>query len=447
MLTRTQRIAAGRATRVHTPRSSHGEWRPAASRPDPISLLQKRAVACVPELMPLYYGRMSASPFAFYRGSAIVMAQDLAGTPVSDITAQICGDAHLSNFGAFATPERRLVFDLNDFDETLPGPWEWDVKRFAGSIVVAGRWLNYTDARCREIVEAAIRAYRERMWAFAEMSILDTWYARLDLNEIISEMEPRERAVANNSISRARKRTNLEAFTKMTVIVDGTRVFGENPPTLVHLTEEHNLRIPELLRLYRESLPYERRILLDRYRYVDIARKVVGVGSVGTYCLVCLFEGGEDEDPLVLQIKVANASVLERHLAASPYSNHGQRIVVGQRLMQAASDIFLGWFHSDSSAHDYYVRQLRDMKYTVDLTRFNASHMTLYAGWCAWALARAHARTSEPAMIAGYLGRSDTFDQALVRFAFAYADQTERDHAILVRAVKAGRLQAEIEEE
>ncbi len=442
-LTRAERIAAGKAARTHAPRSSHGEWQPDSSRPDPIALLQEQAATRVPELVPLRYGRMLASPFAFYRGSAIIMAQDLARTPTSEITAQICGDAHLSNFGAFATPERRLVFDLNDFDETLPGPWEWDVKRLAGSIVVAGRSHNYTDALCREIVEAAIRAYRERMWEFSEMSILETWYARLDLNEIMNEMKPLERAVARRAMAQARKRTNLQAFTNMTEIVNGARRFKENPPTLVHAPEGYDLHIPAPFTLYRESLPYERRILLDHYRYVDIALKVVGVGSVGTFCLVCLLDGGEDQDPLLLQIKEASASVLERHLTTSPYSNHGQRVVVGQRLMQAASDIFLGWLHSDASGRDYYVRQLRDMKYTVDLTRVNPSLMTLYVGWCAWALARAHARTSDPAMIAGYLGKSDAFDQALVRFAFAYADQTERDHAALARAVKEGRLQAE----
>lgn len=443
---RSERLAMGKAARANAPRSGHGEWKPAPNRPDPIALLESQAATRFSYLLPLRYGRMSASPFAFLRGSVIVMAQDLSKLPVSGIAAQVCGDAHLANFGVFASPERRLVFDINDFDETLAGPWEWDVKRLAASIVVAGRTYGYSETANQELVAHAISTYRQKMWEYSEQSVLDVWYARLDLEELLKPRKTRVQARIRSSMNKARKRGQFEAFSKMTEVVDGARRFKEAPPTLTHVRFKGELEtIRAVFDHYRESLPYERRILLDRYRFVDIALKVVGVGSVGTGCFVVLLDAGDDQDPLLLQIKEANESVLEKHLGAGPYTNHGQRVVVGQRLMQATGDIFLGWLHNDANGRDYYVRQLRDMKYSADLSKGTPKLLAFYVGLCAHALARAHARTGDPALLVGYMGRSDAFDMALVKFASAYADQIERDHAALRNAIKARRLEARIE--
>jgi len=438
----------GKAARQQAPRSSHGEWTPAPNRLDPIALIESQGARRFPTLLPLRYGRMSISLFAFLRGSAIVMAQDLANTPVSGIQVQICGDAHLANFGAFASLERRLVFDINDFDETLQGPWEWDVKRLAASIVMAGRWLGFTETTNADLVAHAIQTYRQKMWECSEQSVLDVWYARLDLEELAGQLKPTLRSRVQASMDKARKRGRIEAFSKMTEVVNSVRRFKEFPPTLTHVSIKGDL---ETVRAdfdsYRESLPYERRILLDRYSFVDVALKVVGVGSVGTGCFAVLLDAGHDQDPLLLQIKEANESVLEQHLGPSPFANHGQRVVVGQRLMQAASDIFLGWLHDDANGRDYYVRQLRDMKYSADLTKGTPKLMAFYIELCANTLARAHARTSDAAILAGYMGKSDTFDQALVKFAIAYADQTERDHAALVAAIKTATINTSVNSE
>lgn len=446
MLTLDERLAAGKAARTQTPRTSHGTWSPPPNRPDPIALLESQGETRFAFLLPLRYGRMASSPFAFLRGSAIVMAEDLAHTPASGIRAQICGDAHVANFGVFASPERRLVFDINDFDETLQGPWEWDVKRLVASIVIAGRSLGFKKGTNEDLVLEAMQTYREQMWEYSEQSVLDVWYSRLDLKEMVQDLSPSRQARINSSMNKAAKQGRLEAFSKMTEVVDGVRRFKEVPPKLTHVSIKGDIETVEAaFNSYRESLPYERRILLDRYRFVDFVLKVVGVGSVGTGCFAFLLDAGEDHDPLLLQIKEASGSVLEQHLGPAPFPNHGERIVVGQRLMQAASDIFLGWLHNEANGRDYYVRQLRDMKYSADLTKANPSLMKFYVEMCTAALARAHARTSDPAMLAGYLGKSDTFDQSLMKFAFLYADQTEHDHAALVSAIKAGRIKAEAE--
>jgi uncharacterized protein (DUF2252 family) len=444
-LTREERIATGKAARQQTPRSSHGEWTPAPNRLDPIALIESQGARRFPTLLPLRYGRMSKSPFAFLRGSAIVMAQDLANTPISGIQAQICGDAHLANFGAFASPERRLVFDINDFDETLQGPWEWDVKRLAASIVMAGRSLGFTERTNADLVAHAMQTYRQKMWEYSEQSVLDVWYTQLDSEELVGQLKPTLRSRFRAGMNKARKRGRVEAFSKMTEVVNSARRFKEFPPMLTHVSIKGDL---ETVRAdfdsYRESLPYERRILLDRYHFVDVALKVVGVGSVGTGCFAVLLDAGHDQDPLLLQIKEANESVLEQHLGPSPFANHGQRVVVGQRLMQAASDIFLGWLHDDANGRDYYVRQLRDMKYSVDLKKGTPKLMVFYIELCANTLARAHARTSDAAILAGYMGKSDAFDQALVKFAIAYADQTECDHAALVAAIKTATINTSV---
>ena len=451
--TRAERYAAGKALRAKAPRTSHGEWTPAADRPDPISLLEESNRTRVPELVPIRYGRMSLSPFAFLRGSAGVMASDLANTPVSGIKVQICGDAHLSNFGFFATPERNLVFDVNDFDETLPGPWEWDVKRLAASIVVAGRQNGYTTQENRQAVVRSMREYHTLMQHMASMCALDVWYQHIDIGEIMGMVKRKEQERLQREEKKASGRTNLGAFPKMVEKVDGVFRIKDEPPLIVHVedqgdakkTEAHEAEwIKGYFAAYMETLPDDRRVLLNKYHFVDFARKVVGVGSVGTRTWIGLFmSGGDGDDPLFLQVKEADASVIGPYAGYSPYANHGERVVQGQRLMQEASDIFLGWTHGDVA--DLYVRQLRDMKLSEDIATMTKKEFEQYARWCAMALARAHARSGDPAQISGYLGGSATFEQAVALFAEAYADQTERDHAALLAAVKEGRIQAEVD--
>jgi uncharacterized protein (DUF2252 family) len=392
---------------------------------------------------------MMASPFAFLRGSAIVMAQDLAGTPKSSIQAQLCGDAHLSNFGAYASPERALLFDLNDFDETLPGPWEWDVKRLAVSFVVAGRDNGFDAADCRNAARAVTASYRQRMTEFSQIGELEVWYSRIGEEEIkglLTEARAGKKTTkkVSKNVQKARGRDSLQALSKLTKIVDGHRNIIDDPPLLVRIPEGDELRVQinAILESYKRSLQEDRRRLLERYRFVDAARKIVGVGSVGTRAYVVLLEGRDRDDPLFLQVKEAGASVLERYVEPSPYEHHGHRVVAGQRLMQAASDIFLGWFRG-TEGRDFYWRQLKDMKGSAKVESMSADELALYGGLCGWALARAHARSGDRVQIAAYLGKSERFDVAVADFAVAYADQNERDHAALCAAVKAGRVEAD----
>ncbi len=441
---RAERRAAGKALRRHVPRSSHATWSPPPARPDPVSLLEETTPGRLAHLVPIRYGRMITSPFAFLRGSAVIMANDLATTPVTGIQVQACGDAHLGNFGTFATPERNQVFDLNDFDETLPGPWEWDVKRLAASIVVAGRALGFAGTLNRQAVLNGLRAYREHMAEFAGMRSLDLWYSRIDVAGVLKRLARSEKLDADHrfikgELERARRRTSLQVFPKLTSAVDGQYHIADDPPLLTHI-EDNELaeRLRTFVQAYGTSLQDDRHALLDHYQFVDMAQKVVGVGSVGTRCFIALLLGHDSTDPLFLQIKEAQASVLERHLGPSVYPNAAQRVVCGQRLIQAASDIFLGW--SRVGPIDYYVRQLRDMKLSLDIERMSVNGFIVYAGLCGWALARAHARSGDPAQISAYLGKGNVFDRAVTSFAELYADQTERDHAALVEAARSGRI-------
>ena len=451
--TRAERYAAGKALRSKAPRINHGEWAPAADRPDPISLLEEENRTRVPELVPIRMGRMSLSPFAFLRGSAVVMASDLAKTPVSGIKVQLCGDAHVSNFGGFATPERRLVFDVNDFDETLPGAWEWDLKRLAASIIVAGRENGYSAQENRQAVVGSIQQYQTLMQRGASMKCLDVWYAHIDIETLMGMVKRKGQERLQKQQQRAGRRTSEGVFPKMAEVVDGQYRIKDEPPLIMHVedlgdvkkTQEYEAeRIKGAFDAYVETLPDDRKVLLSKYHFVDIARKVVGVGSVGTRCWVMLFmAGGDEDDPLFLQVKEAGASTLEPHFGNSVYTNHGERVVQGQRLMQEASDIFLGW--TKGEVVDLYVRQLRDMKVSAEIATFSKKEFDFYTRVCASALARAHGRSGDPAMISGYLGNSDAFAQAIARFAEAYADQTELDHAALLAAIKEGRIQAKVD--
>jgi uncharacterized protein (DUF2252 family) len=439
-----QRRERGRAARQKTPRSSHAAWAPAPERPDPVDLLEAQAKNRESDLVGIRYARMMPSPLAFMRGSAISMTHDLAGTPRTGIQAQLCGDCHLMNFGLYASPERTLLFDVNDFDETLPGPWEWDVKRLATSLVVAGRENGFDSADCRRAAREAVRSYRQRMAEYEEMGELEVWYSRVRADEIfdlISDSKTMRRA--RKAVSKARGRDSLQALSKLTGVVDGRRIIVDDPPLVVRVVEE-GLRgqINDILQTYRSTLQDDRRHLLDQYRFVDVARKVVGVGSVGTRDYIVLLEGRDEDDPLFLQVKQAEASVLESYLPKSSYKNHGHRVVAGQRLMQAASDIFLGWLRGPGG-REFYWRQLRDMKGSVEVERLSPDGLTLYAGICGWALARAHARSGDRVQIAAYLGKGERFDGAIADFANAYADQTERDHAALCAAVKSGKVASE----
>ena len=450
--------ARGRAARRATPRSSHAGWEPSASRPDPVAVLEAQDESRVPELVPIRYGRMLESAFTFYRGAAAIMAADLADTPSSGIRTQLCGDAHLSNFGAFAAPDRSLVFDVNDFDETLPGPWEWDLKRLVASYAIAGRDRGFDAKERRLATIAATRAYREGMRTFAAMRATDLWYLRLDIDELIarwqSKVTARRRKTVSRAATKARSKDSLKAFAKLTEVVDGQPQFRRDPPLLVPIRElvaddeERDLEteLRHLLRDYRRSLSPHRRRLLDRYRPVDFARKVVGVGSVGTRAWVVLLLGPTDHDPLFLQVKEAGPSVLEPYAGPSRARHEGKRVVDGQQLMQAAGDILLGHLRVerglDGRKRDFYVRQLWDSKGSAEIELMDPSGLEAHAEICGWTLARGHARAGEPAAIAAYAGRGDTLDRAFADFAEAYADQNERDYSALLGAVRDGVITA-----
>jgi len=434
--TLAERRAAGRALRNKVPRSSHAAWAAAADRPDPLRLLEEQNRTRLEHLVPLRYERMAVSPFTFLRGAAIMMAYDLVATPVTGITAQICGDAHLNNFGIYATPERNQVFDVNDFDETLPGPWEWDTKRLAASIVLGGRANGFSAAINKQAVLGCVQAYREHMWKYSEMRHIDVWYSRIDYENSMQFVHPTFRWYIDKQRDKSRQRSSLQAFPKLTIQVDGRHRFKDEPPLIAHLhDDELAQQLRGLVESYRPTVQEDRQVLISKYSCVDVAQKVVGVGSVGTRCYVLLLLGNDSNDPLLLQIKESQASVLERHLGPSVYPNHAQRVVCGQRLMQAASDLFLGWTRLGST--DYYLRQLRDMKLTVDIETLIPEGFVEYCRFCGWALARAHARSGDSAQISGYLGRSNAFDRAIAAFAEIYADQTTRDHAALVAAMQA----------
>src|SRR5262245_37762147 len=445
---RADRVEAGRALRNDVPRSSHGEWQAAADRPDPVAVLEAQGESRVAELLPIRYGRMAESPFGFFRGAAAVMGADLASTPTMGISVQLCGDGHLVNFGGFATPERRLIFDVNDFDETLPGPWEWDLKRLAASFMVAARAKGLSDDEGRAAVLRITSGYADLLSGFATMPTLDTWYWSVDTEKataFAAEVGNKgTRGRFDEAIARAHTHDNLQAVDKLTTVVDGHRRVVDQLPLVGHVPGDDELdRMQELLDGYRASLPDDVAHLLSRFRLADAARKVVGVGSVGTRCWIALLEGGAADDPLLLQIKQAEASVLEPYLRRSPYRNHARRVVEGQRLMQAASDLFLGWTHDDTSDVDYYWRNLRDMKVSADVNTQPTNTFLAYAELCGVTLARAHARSGDAAAISGYLGKGKAFGKALGRFATAYADQNERDHAALVEAIKDKRVPAE----
>jgi uncharacterized protein (DUF2252 family) len=443
---RAELVARGEAMRKQCPRSSHAVWSAPHDRPDPVQLIEEANAGRIPELIPLRHGRMLPSAFTFYRGTALNMAVDLAGTPTTGFRVQACGDAHLGNFRCFATPERRVIFDIQDLDETLPAPWEWDVKRLAASFVVACRHSGLSDDIARDAVRNCTRSYRQTMARFSRMRALDVWYARFEAELLIDEIDDEDiRALTRKSLDKARNVCVLEdVFPKLADSSGENPTIKDNPPYLYHHLErgeeEFYARIEEVFSHYRDSLPDDRRVLLDRYALKDKAIKVVGVGSVGTVCSVALLMAGE-KDPLFLQIKEARRSVLEAHLGPSVYPNHGQRVVKGHRLMQSASDIFLGWTQDDSGRH-FYVRQLRDMKLKFRVEEFKAAKMVIFADWCGGTLARAHARSGEPALISGYLGKADTFDRAIADFAVSYADQVERDYESFAKAVRDGKLQA-----
>ncbi|WP_103544183.1 DUF2252 domain-containing protein [Streptomyces sp. SM1] len=457
-LTPQERVARGKAARSDAPRSSHAEFRPPPKRTDPVEIIEKQSATRVPELVPIRYGRMSEAPFRFYRGAAAIMAADLAETPCSGIRVQCCGDAHMLNFRLLASPERRLMFDINDFDETLPGPWEWDVKRLSASLVIAGRANGFSAKERTSVVRAAVRSYRERMRSYAGLGNLDVWYTRFDADELQEQFAPVLSAGQRDRWERTRKRARahgtLQAFDKLTHVVDGRRQIAPDPPLLVRLqdllpdAERGRLEqeISRLIERYGQTLQTDRRFLLDSYRLADMARKVVGVGSVGTRCWIILMLGRDDEDPLFLQAKEADESVLAPYVGGSTFSTQGERVVVGQRLMQATSDIFLGWERVtglEGKRRDFYIRQLRDWKGIAVAESMSPKRMGLFGRLCGATLARAHARSGDRIAIAAYLGGGDVFDRALATFAELYADQNEKDHQVLVDAIRAGRVPAE----
>ncbi len=444
-----ERRADGKALRESVPRDAHGHWKAPKDRRDPVDLLNESNVGRVPDLIPIRFGRMMASPFAFYRGSACVMAADLATTPVSGIKVQACGDAHLSNFGGFATPERRAIFDINDFDETLPGPWEWDVKRLAASVVLAGRHIRLAESDTARAVAATVRSYRERMADYGAMRALDVWYDTIDIDRFLSELETDEqRQRVEERLKKVREKDTPEfLFPKFAEHRGTMPTIADDPPLIFHPTAQMapGLRshYKEGFDSYRDSLAEHVRVLFDRYQFCDLAVKVVGIGSVGTLCLLALFMASGD-DPIFLQVKEAGASVLEPYVGKSAHAHHGQRVVVGQRLMQSASDLFLGWGTGTNGRH-FYVRQLRDMKTSAIIEDFDAGDLRAYGRVCGWALARAHARSGDAAVIAGYMGSGSTFDDVMVEFAVEYADQAQRDHRAFVKAVRQGRIKAVLE--
>jgi uncharacterized protein (DUF2252 family) len=453
-LTVAERADRGRSARTETSRASHASLEVRQDR-DPIAWLQAQAPTRVAELLPIRYGRMASSPLAFFRGAATVMAHDLARTPRAGLQVQLCGDAHLLNFGGYASPERDLVFDLNDFDETLPGPFEWDVKRLATSVEIAARARRFSKADRNVAVVGAVRGYRETMRQLALSRNLDVWYAQVDADDLVAELRSQEMhgdaKTMERAAARARSDDDARALAKLTHLVDGTPRIVSEPPLIVPIGELDNqtsdgeTELREMFRRYRRSLQPDRRRLLEGFRFGDLARKVVGVGSVGTRCWILLLLGRDAEDVLFLQLKEAQTSVLEPHLAPSDFTSHAERVVEGQRLSQASSDIFLGWTRAndvDGEPRDFYVRQLRDWKMSVDLGRLPTRGLAIYARWCGATLARAHARSGDRVAIAAYLGKHDEFDRALADFAVAFADLNEQDHAALARAIRQGRVTA-----
>jgi len=458
-LSRADRAARGKDARAAAPLESHAAFSPGGSR-DPVGLLLDQAKSRVPELVPVRHGRMLVSPFTFYRGAALPMAADLAGTPASGLRVQVCGDAHLSNFGAFASPERRLVFDVNDFDETLPGPFEWDVKRLAASLAVAGRDSGFPDKARRKITLAAAEGYRTAMRGFAQQPFMDVWYAHLDIESALAEFRSEIKAkgfkAAQAQLAKAHTRDSTQALAKLTTMVDGQRRIISDPPMIVAVEElfadMQAAALYEQLRAilgkYRRTLQSDRRHLLEQFTLIQMARKVVGVGSVGTRAWVLLMDACDGVEPLFLQAKEAQPSVLAGYCGRSQYNNQGERVVAGQHLMQAQSDIFLGWTRvtgPDGINRDYYVRQLRDWKFSVPIEQMVPAGMTVYARLCGWTLARAHARSGDRIALAAYLGGSAKFDQAIADFAETYADQNERDYAAFQNAVKEGKAEATTE--
>ena len=460
-LTPEQRIARGRAARTTAPRSAHGAWEPATGRADPVALLESQDRDRVPELVPVRHARMAVSPFTFYRGAAAIMAGDLAGTPVSGVTVQLCGDAHMSNFGVFGTPERRMLFDVNDFDETYPGPWEWDVKRLAASFEVGGRDRGFRPPDRRGIVLECARAYRNQMRRTADMGTLAAWYDHVDVERLLAQVRrevrrgqltKKEARRAEGDVAKARTRDSVRLLARRTAEVDGDLRIRAEPPLIVPLDEliapgteweDAEGLIKALLQSYRRTLSREHHPL-EEFRFVHAARKVVGVGSVGTRCYILLLAGRDQRDPLFLQVKEAVPSVLEAHLDGPRYRNHGARVVAGQRVMQAATDVFLGWQRIrglDGRDRDYYVRQLHDWKGGADVDRLQVQGATLYARLCGATLARAHARWGDRIAIAAYLGKGDVFDRAIADFSVAYADQNERDYDVFTAAVRSGRME------
>jgi uncharacterized protein (DUF2252 family) len=457
-LTRAERADRGKAARAKVPRSSHGVFEPESNRPDPIELLERQAQSRLPELVPIRYGRMLTSAFAFYRGAALIMASDLAAIPCSGLTVQCCGDAHLSNFGVFASPERRLMFDINDFDETLPGPWEWDVKRLAASMLIAAQYNGFPVKDQEQVVLDTVGEYRAAMARFAAMKNLEVWYAHLDVETAVAEsgsqFTPKVVKRGEKDIAKARARDSMSAFSKLTHEVDGQVRIVADPPLIVPIDELVQGRereemfdaLGELLRSYRATLPYDRRMLLEQFELTDFARKVVGVGSVGTRAWIALLLGSDEQDPLFLQLKEAEASVLEEFTHPSVFDNHGERVVNGQHFMQATSDIFLGWLRLESgpdAGRDFYGRQLKDWKGSAEIEQMVPQGMAAYGRLCGWTLARAHARSGDRIAIASYLGNGPSFDRAILQFSRAYAEQNELDYEALCKAVKSGRVKAQ----
>ncbi len=446
---RDERLAAGKLLRDRVPREEQGVWKVPRHRPSAIDLVIASSKGRIAKLIPLRYGRMSVSPFTFYRGAALNMASDLATTPSTGVRTHLCGDCHLLNFGAFATPERRMIFDINDFDETVHGPWEWDLKRLATSFVLADRSNGFAAADQRNAAMACARSYRERIRAYARNTVLDVWYARIDSKALLASLSDADTiARFRKRLAKAQTRTAVDTdFPKMVEKSGGKFIIRDNPPLIYHdqavNLESDRDNIQTALGQYRNSLQDDRKVLFDRFNLADIAVKVVGVGSVGTFCAILLMMA-EDDDPLLLQVKEARASVLEAYVGKSIYANHGQRIVAGQRLMQSASDIFLGWAEGNRGRH-FYVRQLRDMKMKPLVEAFDPTTMLDYAALCGWTLARAHARSGDAAMIAGYAGRTEVLDEAIARFSMSYADQAERDHSAFVNAIRKGRIEAQLE--
>jgi len=462
-----ERRSLGRQLKAAAPRSNHGRWQAAAGRPDPVALLEEQDATREPDLVPVRHGRMMVSPFTFYRGAAKIMAADLRDTPRAGLTVQLCGDAHLSNFGFFASPERRLIFDLNDFDETLRGPFEYDVKRMAASFTIAARNNGFSKADAREATLTSVRAYREAMAEFAEMPVMDIWYAHRSEDDLMAAIREFESTQTNKaqrldvqqrarkaaaSLRKAHTRGSLQALAKLGELVDGEYRIISQPPVVVPARELHaafgvspeelQLAIHEQFRAYRATLQPDRRHVLEQFKIVDMARKVVGVGSVGTRAFIVLLQGRDEHDPLFLQIKEATASVLEDHLPRSRYKHCGERVVQGQRMMQAASDIYLGWTKGVQEGRHLYWRQLRDMKASVDVEQMSPLALSFYAGQCGWTLARAHARSGDPVALAAYLGKRDRFDQAIADFSELYADQNQQDYEAFVEAIRSGRMEA-----